>query len=85
MDKLSLTVEMDVVLGTGATTTPCEYMFPGTTDPKFSTPWTMVTASIQPTDMRWLQSAGIFTLTSLELLTTLQQVLYGDVLLQVVL
>jgi hypothetical protein len=48
--------------GTGATTTPCEYMFPGTTDPKFSTPWTMVTASIQPTDMRWLQSAGIFTL-----------------------
>lgn len=49
-------------IGGGATTTPCEYMFPGTTDPKFSTPWTMVTAGIQPTDMRWLQSAGIFTL-----------------------
>ncbi|MBK9400825.1 MAG: hypothetical protein IPN36_08140 [Bacteroidetes bacterium] len=49
-------------IGPGATTTPCEYMFPGTTDPKFSTPWTMVTAGIQPTDMRWLQSAGIFTL-----------------------
>lgn len=48
--------------GPGATTTPCEYMFPGTSDPKFSTPWTMVTANIQPTDMRWLQSAGIFTL-----------------------
>ena len=48
--------------GTGATTTPCEYMFPDNTDPNFSTPWTMVTASIQPTDMRWLQSAGIFTL-----------------------
>ncbi len=48
--------------GPGATTTPCEYMFPNTTDPKFSTPWTMVTANIQPTDMRWLQSAGTFTL-----------------------
>jgi hypothetical protein len=48
--------------GPGATTTPCEYMFPGTTDPNFSTPWTMVTANIQPTDMRWLQSAGTFTL-----------------------
>ena len=48
--------------GPGATTTPCEFMFPGTTDPNFSTPWTMVTASIQPADMRWLQSAGIFTL-----------------------
>lgn len=48
--------------GPGATTTPCEYMFPGNSDPKFSTPWTMVTANIQPTDMRWLQSAGIFTL-----------------------
>lgn len=48
--------------GTGATTTPCEFMFPGNTDPRFSTPWTMVTAGIQPTDMRWLQSAGTFTL-----------------------
>lgn len=48
--------------GTGATTVPCEYMFPGNTDPNFSTPWSMVTASIQPTDMRFLQSAGIFTL-----------------------
>ncbi|MBK9638175.1 MAG: hypothetical protein IPO63_10300 [Bacteroidetes bacterium] len=48
--------------GTGATTTPCEFMFPGTTDPNFATPWTMVTASLLPTDMRWLQSAGIFTL-----------------------
>lgn len=48
--------------GTGATTTPCEYMFPDNTDQKFSTPWTMVTANIQPDDMRWLQSAGIFTL-----------------------
>lgn len=48
--------------GPGATTTPCEFMFPGTTDPNFSTPWTMVTANIQPADMRWLQSAGTFTL-----------------------
>lgn len=49
-------------VGPGATTTPCEFMFPGSTDPKFSTPWTMVTASIEPDDMRWLQSAGTFTL-----------------------
>jgi len=48
--------------GPGATTVPCDFMFPGTTDPGFSTPWTMVTANIQPTDMRFLQSAGDFTL-----------------------
>jgi hypothetical protein len=48
--------------GGGATTTPCNFMFPGTTDPTFSTPWTMVTANIEPDDMRWLQSAGTFTL-----------------------
>ncbi|MBL7923498.1 MAG: hypothetical protein JNL88_04800 [Bacteroidia bacterium] len=48
--------------GPGATTTPCEFMFPGNTDPNFATPWTMVTANIQPEDMRWLQSAGTFTL-----------------------
>ncbi|MFN8153796.1 MAG: hypothetical protein U0Y08_05855 [Bacteroidia bacterium] len=48
--------------GSGATTTPCEYMFPDNTDPNFSTPWTMVTANIQPDDMRFLQSAGTFTL-----------------------
>ncbi|MFN0187358.1 MAG: hypothetical protein ACKVQV_01515 [Bacteroidia bacterium] len=48
--------------GPGATTTPADFMFPGTSDPKFSTPWTMVTADIQPADMRWLQSAGTFTL-----------------------
>lgn len=48
--------------GVGPTTTPCDYMFPDNTDPNFSTPWTMVTAGIQPDDMRWLQSAGTFTL-----------------------
>ena len=48
--------------GSGATATPCNFMFPDNTDPDFSTPWTMVTANIQPDDMRWLQSAGTFTL-----------------------
>jgi hypothetical protein len=42
--------------------TPCNFMFPGNTDPNFSISWTMVTANIQPDDMRWLQSAGSFTL-----------------------
>ncbi|CAN5407335.1 hypothetical protein BH11BAC2_BH11BAC2_22080 [soil metagenome] len=48
--------------GTNPTTTPCNYMFPGTTDPLFTTNWTMATGGIQPTDMRWLQSAGQFSL-----------------------
>jgi len=48
--------------GSGATGTPCSYMFPDNTDPNFATPWTMVTANLQPDDMRWLQSAGTFTL-----------------------
>jgi hypothetical protein len=48
--------------GPGATSIPCDYMFPGNSDPKFYTPWTMETANIQPSDMRWLQSVGAFTL-----------------------
>ncbi len=41
---------------------PCNYMFPGLSDPDNPTLWTMSTAGIQPDDMRWLQSAGTFTL-----------------------
>jgi hypothetical protein len=41
---------------------PCSYMFPGTTDPLFTTNWTEVTASNIPNDRRFLQSAGQFTL-----------------------
>jgi hypothetical protein len=42
---------------------PTNYMFSNGTDPDFSGQiWTMVTAGIQPNDMRWLQSAGTFTL-----------------------
>ena len=48
--------------GTNPTNVPCDYMFPDNTDPKFSTPWTMNIAGIQPNDMRFLESAGTFTL-----------------------
>jgi hypothetical protein len=42
---------------------PCNYMFPGLTDPDFpSTNWTEVTAGNTPEDRRFLQSAGKFTL-----------------------
>lgn len=43
---------------------PTNFMFSDGTDPAFpgGTPWNMVTAGIQPDDMRWLQSAGEFTL-----------------------
>lgn len=48
--------------GNGSTTTPCDFMFPGTTDPSNPTNWDMSTGGITPADMRWLQSAGTFTL-----------------------
>ncbi len=41
---------------------PCNYMFPGTTDPAFTDDWTMSSAGIQGNDMRFLESAGTFTL-----------------------
>lgn len=45
-------------------TTPCDFMFPGNTDPKFpGTPWTEVSANNTPNDRRFMQSAGKFTLT----------------------
>ncbi|MCU0433055.1 MAG: T9SS type A sorting domain-containing protein [Bacteroidia bacterium] len=42
---------------------PANFMFPGSTDPQFSTtPWTEVTAGNTPDDRRMLTSAGPFTL-----------------------
>lgn len=42
---------------------PTDYMFSNGTDPAFpAQAWTMVTAGVQPDDMRWLQSAGVFSL-----------------------
>jgi hypothetical protein len=48
--------------GPGATTTPCNFMFPDNTDPSFATPWTEVTAGNVAADRRFIQSAGAFTL-----------------------
>tara|TARA_B100001758_G_scaffold247959_1_gene269213 strand:- start:36535 stop:40761 length:4227 start_codon:yes stop_codon:yes gene_type:complete len=51
--------------GAGSTTSPCNFMFPGTsdTDPNVpQTEWTEVTAGNVPADRRFLQSAGPFTL-----------------------
>ncbi len=41
---------------------PCNYMFPGTTDPLFTDDWTMASAGFSGGDMRYLQSAGTFSL-----------------------
>lgn len=42
---------------------PTDYLFSNGTDPAFPNQiWTMVTAGLQPDDMRWLQSAGTFSL-----------------------
>lgn len=46
----------------GATSIPCDFMFPDNTDPKFSTPWTEVTAGNVVGDRRFIQSAGHFKL-----------------------
>ncbi len=48
--------------GNGATSTPTSYMFPDNTNPLFSTPWTMSSGGILPNDMRFLISAGPFTM-----------------------
>jgi hypothetical protein len=42
--------------------TPCDYMFPGNTDPDFVTPWDEATVGNVPADRRMMQSAGPFTL-----------------------
>ncbi len=48
--------------GPGSTTTPCNFMFPSTTDPANPTNWTMSNGGILPDDMRFIESAGKFTL-----------------------
>ncbi len=48
--------------GVGGTSNACNYMFPGTSDPAYSTDWTMATAGFQPNDMRFVLSAGSFTM-----------------------
>jgi len=40
----------------------CDFMFPGDTDPNFSETWNETTAGNMPSDRRFLQSAGPFTL-----------------------
>jgi hypothetical protein len=42
---------------------PCNFMFPGTTDPANPTNWTEFSVGNPPADRRFLQSAGTFTLT----------------------
>ena len=47
----------------GDTNNPeCDFMFPGDTDPNFDTDWDETTAGNMPSDRRFLQSAGPFTL-----------------------
>ena len=48
--------------GQGSTADLCNFMFPGTSDPDFTTEWTEQTAGNIPADRRFLQSAGPFTL-----------------------
>lgn len=48
--------------GAGATTTPCSYVFPGTTDSLFTQDWTMATAGLAPTDVRNIASVYLNTL-----------------------
>mgnify|MGYP000166748918 CR=1 FL=1 len=48
--------------GGGATSIATTYMFPGTTNPAFTTPWTMGNAQISPDDMRFLVSSSPFTM-----------------------
>ena len=50
--------------GTGATSIPTHYMFPGTSDSAFSTNWTMLTGSVQPNEVRGVGSVGPFTFGS---------------------
>ena len=50
--------------GAGTTTSLCDYMFPGTTDVNFTTPWSEVIAGNTPADRRFLMSNGPFTLSA---------------------
>jgi len=48
--------------GNGNTGIPSPFMFPDSTNPNFSTSWTMENGGIQPTDMRGVGSVGPFNL-----------------------
>ena len=45
-----------------ATNPECDFMFPGLSDPNFDTNWDETTAGNTPSDRRFIQSAGPFTL-----------------------
>ena len=45
-----------------ASNPPCDFMFPGDTDPSFEENWDETTAGNAPSDRRFIQSAGPFTL-----------------------
>ena len=45
-----------------ATNPECDFMFPGQSDPNFDTNWDETTAGNTPSDRRFIQSAGPFTL-----------------------
>ncbi|MBF25084.1 MAG: hypothetical protein CMP49_01000 [Flavobacteriales bacterium] len=45
-----------------ATNPQCDFMFPGNTDPNFDENWDETTAGNTPSDRRFIQSAGPFTL-----------------------
>ncbi|MBP7166374.1 MAG: T9SS type A sorting domain-containing protein [Bacteroidia bacterium] len=49
--------------GPGSTSTATTFMFPDNTDPNFTTPWTMNSGGLQPNDMRFVMSAGQFTMS----------------------
>jgi len=48
--------------GPGATTSITNFAFPNTSDPSFSTSWTMYNSGITPHDMRFVSAAGPFIL-----------------------
>ena len=59
LDGLPITYGSD---GRNQSNPPANFMFPDHTDPLFTNPWTMANAMMLPADMRFLQSAGPFTL-----------------------
>lgn len=46
----------------GATNIPCHFMYPGNSDPNFSTLWTMANSNISPQDVYGVGSSGPFLL-----------------------
>jgi hypothetical protein len=52
--------------GMGNTNQPCDYFFPGTSDPAFTAPWTESLAGNLPSDRRSVGSTGPFTFETQE-------------------